>query len=246
MAPFWIFTDFLYFCVYGFVFATVLGGVLALIGRMLVPNTVPGWSGFLWVCFRRPFLLIPWVLLAFIAYSYANGIIFHRDNGMGIDVHVPLPDGYILGYVNYDIGSTLTPETIFGSFPNPGPGAITGVTGLQVTGPYILGSRDVPPPTRFDDWRSAESKYFLIDTRTRSVASFPTLDDLRNASASRGINLSLEMPPDVYSRYRRTWFDWSFPVVSALGLIALLSSLWREVKQIQNRANGTQELTPGE
>jgi len=183
------------------------------------------------------------VLLTFIAYSYANGIIFHRDNGMGIDVHAPLPGGYILGYVNYDIGSTLTPETIFGSFPNPGPGAITGVQGLQVTGPYILGSRDVPPPTNSDDRRSDEITYFLIDTRTRSVASFPTLDDLRSASESRGMNLSLEIPADVYSRYRRTWFDWSFPVVSALGLIALLSSLWRKAKQIQNRANGTQQLT---
>jgi len=231
--------DFLYFCVYGIVFATVLGGVLVLIGRMLVPNTVPGRSGFLWVCFKRPFLLIPWVLLAFIAYSYANGIIFHRDNGMGIDVHAPLPGGYILGYVNYDIGSTLTPETIFGSFPNPGPRAITGVQGLQVTGPYILGSRDVPPPTKSDDRRSDEITYFLIDTRTRSVASFPTLDDLRSASASRGVNLSLEMPSEVYSRYRRTWFDWSFPVVSTLGLIALLASLRRKAKQIQNRASGT-------
>jgi hypothetical protein len=237
--------DFLYFCVYGIVFATVLGGVLALIGRMFVPNTIPGRSGFLWVCFRRPFLLIPWVLLAFVAYSYANGIIFHRDNGMGIDVHAPLSDGYILGYVNYDIGSSLTPETIFGTFPNPGPGAITGVQGLQVSGPYILGSRDVPPPTNFDGSRPDETTYFLIDTRTRSVAMFSTLDELRSASASRGISLSLEVPFDIYSRYKRTWFDWSFPVVSALGLIALLSSLWREAKQIQNRANGTQELTSG-
>jgi hypothetical protein len=246
MAPVWIFMDFLYFCVYGIVFATVLGGVLALIGRMLIPNTASDRSGFLWVCFRRPFLLIPWVLLTFIAYSYANGIIFHRDNGEGIDVHVPLPGGYILGYVNYDIGSTLTPETIFGSFPNPVPGAITGVQGLQVTGPYILGSRDIPPPTNYDGSRSAERTYFLIDTRTRYVATFPTLGDLRSASSSRGINLSLEIPGVVYTRYRRTWFDWSFPVVSALGLIALLFSLWREAMQIQIWANGTQQLTSGE
>jgi len=143
------------FCAFAFTvsFCDRAWGILALIGRRLVPDTVPDKRGFLWVCFKRPFLLIPCVLLAFIVYSYANRIIFHRDNGMGINAHVPLPGGYILGYVNYDIGSTLTPETIFGSFPNPGPGDITGEQGLQVTGPYILGSRAVPPPTNYDGMR---------------------------------------------------------------------------------------------
>ncbi len=234
---------FVSFCVGGIVSATVLGGVLTLIGLMLLPDTVPCRRGFLWVCFGRPFLLIPWILLVFIAYSYANGIFFHRDNGMGVNAHVPLPNGYILGYVNYNIGYTLTPETTFGTFPNRGPGAIDGVTELQVAGPYILGIRYLRPATKFDDWRSANGKYFLLDTPTRSVATFLTLDDLRSASTSKGINLSLESPIDVYSKYRRTWFDWSFPVVSALGLVALIASLWRKAMQIQNRTNGPQELT---
>jgi hypothetical protein len=246
VVAFGIFMYFLSFCVGGIVSATVLGGVLTLIGLMFVPNTVPGRSRFLWVCFGRPFLLIPWILLVFIAYSYANGIIFHRDNGMGINGHVPLPDGYILGYVNYDPGYILTPETTFGAFPHLGPGAISGVTEMQVAGPYVVGSRYLPSATDFDDWRSATGKYFLLDTRTRSVATFFTLDDLRSASASKGINLLLESPTDFYSRYRRTWFDSSLPIVSALSLVGLLASLWRRAKQIQHRTNGPQGLNPSD
>lgn len=243
MVGFGIFIYFLRFCAGGVVLATVFGGVLALISRLLVPNGAPGRGGLIWTCFRRPFLLIPWMLLAFIAYSYANGIIFHRDNGMGINGHVPLPDGYILGYVNYNPGYILTPETTFGAFPHLGLGAINGVTDMQIAGPYVLGSRYLPSAADFDDWRSGTGKYFLLDTRTRSVTTFFTLDDLRSTSTSKGINLLLESPTDVYSRYRRTWFDWSLPVLSALGLVGLLASLWRKAKQIQHRTNGPQELT---
>lgn len=240
VVAFGVFMYFLNFCVDGIVLATVLGGVLALIGRMLVPIAAPGRSGFLWACFRRPFLLIPWILLVFIGYSYANGIIFHRDNGSGVNGHVPLPDGYLLGYVNYNPGYILTPETTFGTFPNQGPGIIYGVTELQVAGRYVLGSRYLPSAVKFDDWKSANGEYFLLDTQTKSVVTFFTLDDLRSASTSKGINLSLGSPTDVYLRYRRTWFDWSLPIVSALGLLGLLASLWRKASQIRHRTNDSQ------
>ena len=242
VVAFGIIMYFLSFCVGGVVFATVLGGVLALMARMLISGSALGRRGFLWTCFIRPFLLVPWFLFVFIAYSYANGIILHRDNGMGINGHVPLPDGYILGYVNYNPGYILTPETTFGAFPNLGPAAVTGVTEMQVAGPFVLGSRYLPSVSDFNDWRSVTGKYFLLDTRTRSVSTFFTLEDLGSASTSKRIKLLFESPPDVYSRYKRTWFDWSFPVVSALGVVSLLGSLWRKAKKIQLRDSGSQKL----
>ena len=243
MVAFGVIMYFLYSCVLGIVLASVLGGVLALIGRMVVPSTAPGRRKFLWSCFRRPFLLIPWTLLVFIAYSYANGIIFHRDNGLGVDIHVPLSDGYLLGCVNYNSGYTLTPETTVGTFPSRISGTVYGVNGLQMAGPFILGSSLTSYPTRFDLWRWSSGTYFLLDTRTRSVATFSTLDELLGAASSKGIEISLESPFDLYSRYRRTWFDWSFPVISALGLACLIASLWRRAVQIRHRSNESQELS---
>jgi hypothetical protein len=120
------------------------------------------------------------------------------------------PDGHPSGSINYNPGYILTPETTVGKFPNPGSGAIDRVTELQVAGPYILGNSYPPSGTEFDQWRSAQGKYFLLDTRARSMETFFTLDELRSASASKGINLSLESPIDVYSRYRRTGLTGSF------------------------------------
>ena len=241
MVAFGIFIYFLSFCVYGVVLAVVLGAVLSMIGRALVPSATPGRRAFLWACFRRPFLLVPWILLVFVGYSYTNGLIFHRDNGIGVNGHAPLPDGYLLGYVNYNPGYFLTPETPFGKFPNVGPDTIDGVTGLQVAGAYVLGSKYHPSTEGMDDSTSG-TIYFLLDTRTRSIVKFSTLDELRSASIPKGINPSLESPPTVYLKYRRTWFDWSLPLVSALGLAGLLASLWHEFKKIRHRSDSSQNL----
>jgi hypothetical protein len=97
-----------------------------------------------------------------------------------------------------------------------------------------LGSKYLPSQTEFNDWRQANNKYFLLDTHTRTVTTFASLEGLRSVAASKGINLSFESPWDVYSRYRPIWFDKFFPAVSTLGLVGILLSLWPKFKQVQH------------
>jgi hypothetical protein len=74
------------------------------------------------------------------------------------------------------------------------------------------------------------------------MSTFFNADDLRSASASKGIGLSLEYPTDLYSRYRKTWFDWFFPVGSVLGLVGLLASFWQKVERMRHESNDSIEL----
>jgi hypothetical protein len=169
-----------------------------------------------------------WVLFSFVVYSYAIGIFFYRDNRMSTNPHAPLPDGFVIGSVDYHNGYIISPKTTMSGFPHDGPDCVAEVLELQVADPYLLGSKFI--------WPSTNKEYFMLDTRSRAILRSKNYEEVRAAAEARGINLDFNefgghSLLDTYAKYRPIWFDRFFPVASIPGLSVLFGFLpfqaWR-------------------
>lgn len=145
---------------------------------------------------------------------------------MGVNGHAPLPNGYVIGFMNYQPGYLLEPKKAFGGFPHADSVLVSGIYEIQLSGRYILGKK----------WQAeGPDDYFLLDTSNQFVWEFATVDTLSSAAEVKGIHFAAESPEKLYVRYRPTWFDWSFPIVSVLGFVALLLWLWPEFHHLREQ-----------
>jgi hypothetical protein len=232
MAGFGIVIDYLFYAVVGLIVAGIAAGVLVLLARKYVPSDTPSRGGLIRRCIRTPFLGWVLVLAVWIVYSCALELVFHRDNGLSADLHAPMPNGYIVGNVSYSFGYLLAPEDRReNSYPKDSPYSVVGITYLQESEPYLLGSRYVsgyPAHVRRSEF---DKEYFFIDTRTRQVLRFDSLDELCSAASARGVTVEFEENWcvgrwEAYGKYRPIWFDWFFPIASLMGLGYLIGSLF--------------------
>ncbi len=181
MAGFGIFMEYLFYGVIGLIAAGVVAGILVVLGRWYLPDSVPNRKAFLFRCARTPFLGLVWVLVSWIVYSYILGLVFDRDNGMSTVRKAPIPNGYTVGGISYAFGYLRGPGT---SRVEDGPNSVALITYLQESEPYLLGSRFLPEP-RMQSLSLYDRKFFLVDTPSRNVLRFDTMDELKVAAAKR-------------------------------------------------------------
>jgi hypothetical protein len=242
MAGFGIFMAYLCYAMVGLILSALASLGLVFWGRKIVPGTARGRNKFLQTCGWRPFLCLLCILLTWIAYSYVLGVVFDRDNGMSAVRFAPMPNGYTVGGVSYAFGFLLGPgESPTTSYPKDGPNSVAGITYLQESDPYLLGSKFISHEGTQATWTSAK-KYFLVDTRSRDILRFDTMDELKRAAAEKGITVEFGENWTgwcwkAYSRYRPTWFDWAFPVCSVLELIGLFGSLPMAARSLRRQAS---------
>lgn len=230
MAGFGIFMEFAFFAVLGIVAAAALAIALVHWGQRVVPASNPARRSFLWRCGKTPFLGLLWVLFSFVVYSYAVGLLFYRDNRLSTNPHTPLPDGFIIGSVDYHNGYIIRPHMTMEGFPHDSPDCVADVLELQIADPYLLGSKFI--------WPSSTKEFFLLDTRSGAVTKFGRFDELKAAASSRGIETNFNEfggygLMESYVQYRPIWFDWFFPVFSVLGLSWAFGSLVAGARRIQ-------------
>ena len=234
--------DYLFYGFAGVVAAGVVAGILVFLARAYLPPSLPGRRTFLWRCARAPFLGLVWILITWIVYSYLLGSIFHRDNGLSTNWHAPMPNGYVVGNRSYAFGYLVGPGIKSGSdYPPDGPGSVAAILYLQETEPYLLGKRfvsDSIPAAR----GAYDYKYFLVDTRTHQILRWDSIDDLRAAASIRGVTVAFEENWGgwcwaVYAKYRPTWFDWFFPVVSLLGIAGGAGLLFAQCRRLKRAAH---------
>jgi hypothetical protein len=173
------------------------------------------------------------VLLVFIVYSYIVGLVFHRDNRISTNPHAPLPDGYIIGSMDYHNGYIIRPGRTMNDFPKDSPDCVADVLSLQIAEPYLLGSKF--------KWPSTEKEYFLLDTRSGQILRFDSIEDEQSAALARGVKLNFNefggySLLDAEVTNRPIWFDWFFPVASILGLGFMLISLIARGRRLQEAA----------
>src|SRR5882724_5729339 len=170
MAGFGIFMMFLYVGTIGLGLAVITSIALVLLAkRRLSRHVTPSAQRrvFLWTSGLTPFIVLAWIVTVFILYSVVNESVFHRDNGMSTDPHTPLPNGYIIGSVDYHEGYILTPGHQMSGFPHNDLDCIAQVLNLQVTKNYILGDQLV--------WPTVKISYFILDLQTHNQLHFATL-----------------------------------------------------------------------
>jgi hypothetical protein len=138
-----------------------------------------------------PFIGLCWWAAVFVFQATINGVVFHRDPGLGDSWETPLPNGYMLIMIDVTERGWVSRKTE-GEMGPP-------VSQLQVADRYILG--------RYED-AGLSRLYFLLDTATDKLRDFPDLEALRMAAEPLGIQPALEPINDVYSRYRTGWFDY--------------------------------------
>jgi hypothetical protein len=169
-------------------------------------------------------------------------VVFHRDNGLSVDRHAPMPNGYIVGNVSYSFGYLLAPEDRRGNnYPKDSPYSVVGITYLQESEPYLLGSRFMSDYSASVRRSEFDKKYFFIDTRPRHVLRFDLLDELRGVAAARGVTVEFEENWcgwcwGAYAKYRPIWFDWFFPIASLAGLGHLIGFLFLAARKERKSA----------
>jgi hypothetical protein len=231
--------EYLFFGFIGLIAATVVAAILAVSARKYLPPSIAERRHFIRRCIRTPFLGWTWVLLTWIVYSYVLGHVFDRDNGMSTDWHAPMPNGYTVGNYSYSFGYLLGPSAKPDSgYPNDSPNSVAAITYLQESEPYLLGSRYL------SEWEKSNpvptsKKYFIVDTRSREILRFDTMDELISAAAAKGVTVEFGEQWggwcwEAYRKYRPIWFDWFFPIVSIGGVVYLLISLLVSGKRLRS------------
>jgi len=124
-----------------------------------------------------PVVCLAWAGTVFVFQAVVNGVILDRDPGLGDSSKCPLPNGYMLLLIDVsDRGTVYNPKTqrISDSISDQ-QDAISGVSALQVAGPYIFGTYD---PHYFDNQAGNSraditNKYFQLilaaELESRSV-----------------------------------------------------------------------------
>jgi hypothetical protein len=245
MAGFGIFMVFLEFAAIGLAAAAIVAILLVFWGKRYISadTNAADRQRFILACGIAPFTGLLWILLVFVAYSYANDWFFHRDDGLSTNPHAPLPNRYIVGSVDYHEGYILSPGHRMNGFPHNGKDCIAQVLNMQVTNDYILG-------TQFA-WPTVDISYFIWDLRTHDQFYFKSLVEFRAAADKRGlwiatvpnetwVSPNIQSPVDkqgirvdlvsywdFYQKYRRTWFDRFAVLLMIAGQFAILILLAR-------------------
>jgi hypothetical protein len=251
MAGFGIFMVFLELATIGLVAATIAAILLVLWGKKYISlgTDAARCERFILACGIAPFAGLLWILLVFVAYSYANNSFFHRDNGLSTNPHAPLPNGYIVGSVDYQEGYVLSPGHRMNGFPHNAEDCIAQVLNMQVTQDYILGTQFV--------WPTVNISYFIWELRTHNQLYFTSLAEFQSAAAQRGlwiatvpnetwVNPEIQAPTDkqgvrvdlvsywdFYQKYRHTWFDYFavlFMIAGQFTILILLIKWGRKIR----------------
>ena len=166
-----------------------------------------------------PFIGLCWWASVFVFQATVNGVVFHRDPGLGDYWEAPLPHGYVITMIDVtDRGWVHKPTEL-----EMGPD----VSELQITDRYILGRYTTT--NQFD-------RYFLLDTATNERRRFADLNELQTAAKPLGISPAFEPIGDVYSRYRTSWFDY-FTLLLFLGYPIGALIFWvKRVRDVRSEA----------
>lgn len=208
------------------IFWLFAGGIAAAVGAAILAGgmavlTCRGQAGrgrAIFLSAVLPFVGLCWWAAVFVFQATINGMVFHRDPGLGDYWETPLPHGYVITMIDVtDRGWVHKPTEL-----EMGPD----VSHLQIADRYILGRYTTT--NRF-------GRYFLLDTATNERRKFADLNELKLAAKPLGISPTLEPIDDVYSRYRSNWFDY-FTLLLFLGYPIVALIFW--VKRARDVRNG--------
>jgi hypothetical protein len=216
-----------FWAVVGCMLAAGAGAVLAGISSRFTRGVATGRRRLLVTAALLPFACLLWAGIVFAFEAVVNEHVLHRDVGLGDSWHVPLPNGYQIGFIDVtDQGFVYNPKTqLSDSSIGNGPDTVFGVRTLQVAGPYLLGGADSKYTEHFAQTTEAVDSYFLLDTRNGKQMKVADLKALTAYAAPLGIAVHLEPAYSVYSHYRFTWFDFFAGLLLALPSLAALSGL---------------------
>lgn len=171
-----------------------------------------------------PFFLLFWIFAASSISSTVYENYLNRADGFGEIWHAPLPNGYSILFIKDSrSGAELAPTDSTEGMIFSG-GVVTGVSQLQISGPYIFGiSTASADDLFFTAPKYPKGTYFLLDTRTNKPKTFSSAPALLEQIKSVGVSqLNLESATTVYDRYFDHWFKY---VSDAMLLIPPLSAL---------------------
>ena len=182
----------------GFLLAMVAGLISLGIFAILIPRKTPRRGYGLLFSALLPFVLLFYFGIAFVGYamlSYSRGY----DPGIGDSWQVPLGGGYSLVMID-------TPEQASISMPNAEDISIGKLTKVGV---LVIGEQ------RKDEVSAVPARataippgYFILDTSTKSYATFTNKDAFQQALSRHGLlEYTLLTPEEYYQRHRFGWFD---------------------------------------
>lgn len=214
-----------FWAVAGAMLAAISAGVLASITALLTHGVANGRRTIAIAAALLPFLCLTWAGVVFVFQAAVNEELLHRDLGIGDGWHAPLPNGYMVSFIDVTDQGSICPVARGEDGCTDTP-SISGVRSLQVAGHYLLGAADSQWVQHLDQQRSAIDQYFVFDTRNEKKTVFPSLNQLQTKASKLGISLQLEPIDSIYSRYRFTWFDifaGILLVLPPIGSLALLA-----------------------
>jgi hypothetical protein len=182
-----------------------------------------------------PFACLAWAGAVFVLQALVNEELLHRDFGVGDGWHAPLPNGYVVSFIDVTDQGSICPAKAGGDgCTHP---SIDGIRLLQLSGPYLLGAADSHLLEHFGQQTSAVDNYFMFDTRDGKRTDYASADELKTQAGARGIALHLEPIYSVYSRYRFTWFDVFAGCLLVLPPLVALGALgWWVIRLRRTRA----------
>ena len=196
--------------------AAVVGTVIASIGGSILGGATAwftkgvqrGRRTAILVAIAFPFACLAWGGLVFAFQAVVNGMVLHRDAGLGDAFECPLPNGYALLMIDVtDSGWVYDPKTQRSNGVSEQEDAPYGVRLVQVAGKYVLGGLDSKADDEAPHDAARVDSYFIIDGTTGKRTNFSTYNELGESASKLGIGLKLEPIASVYRRYRFTWFD---------------------------------------
>jgi hypothetical protein len=195
--------------VVGLLLATIAAGVLLGLTALFTRKALRFRRTLLICAALLPFGCLAWAGIVFVFQAVVNEGLLHRDVGLGDGWHTPLPNGYMISFIDItDQGTVYNPKTqLAWDSVVSRPDAVFGVRTLQVAGAYLIGGADSHYFESIREDRGVVDSYFLLDTRTGKKTSAPDLTSLAADANRVGISLHLEPIYSVYSRYRFTWFE---------------------------------------
>jgi hypothetical protein len=146
-----------------------------------------------------PFVSLVWFGIAFFAMSLANDILYGRDMGIGDAYYCPLPNGYRLSMIDVtNQGAVMDDRYPLSSGHR--------VRSIQISDGHIWGAAPDAQASSLNSKSDPTDSYFEIDTISRSLRHFASLDEMKLAASASGITLNLEPVYDFYTRGHPTRF----------------------------------------
>ena len=201
-----LFVVLIFWAVAGLVLGAISSGALAAITAFLTRGIAQGRRKLIVAAALLPFACLAWAGTIFIFQAVVNEELRHRDVGLGDGWYTPLPNGYLVSFIDVTDQGSICPVVPKqeGCANSP---SVSGVRSLQVTDPYLLGATDSQWFQHLGEQTSTVDQYFVLNTRDGRKTVLTSLDQLKAKASGLGISLHLEPIYSIYSRYRFTWFD---------------------------------------